>query len=384
MTTLLDQAIVEAEALREAAFHSAEAAVIEKYSGQIKEAVTHILEQEDFDLDVEEEDEMYGLPTPEEEDTAILDQVKTSVEQETGGMKPKVCLCPDEEEADIETTITAQEEEEDEQPGEETIVLDLAKLHEEIEALTEDDIVEGDGWGKDTEAFTGTEKKEEEEIEDVEKEKALEEDLELEEEIREAVKEIAESLKVDLGPTKSGWAGTPEPLMQHKAKQMLAMLQSDEHKEDFEAINKAVKKLQNENKNLQNTIENSAKKLKNKQTHIGKLTEAVTMMKEILEESNVVNAKLLYKVRVLENNSLNERQKSHLAEKLSEAKSVEEAKLIFETLQSSVGSTKRHSESLSEAVERSSSAMLLARKREATPSDQAPALDRWQTLAGLK
>jgi len=383
MSTLLDQAIVEAEALREAAFHSAEAAVIEKYSGQIKEAVTHILEQEDFDLDVEEEDEAFGLPTPEEEDTAILDQVKTSVEQETGGMKPKVCLCPDEEEADIETTITAQEEA-DEQPGEETIVLDLAKLHEEIEALTEDDIVEGDGYGKSPAAFTDTENEEKEEIEDVEKEKALEEDLSLEEEIREAVKEIAESLKVDLGLTKSGWAGTPEKIMQHKAKQLLAMLQSDEHKEDFEAINNAVKKLQNENKNLQTTIEDSGKKLKNKQTHIEKLTEAVTMMKEILEESNVVNAKLLYKIRVLENNSLNERQKSHLAEKLSEAKSVEEAKLIFETLQSSVGSTKRHPESLSEAVERSSSAMLLARKSGTTPNDQAPALDRWKTLAGLK
>jgi hypothetical protein len=86
----------------------------------------------------------------------------------------------------------------------------------------------------------------------------------------------------------------------------------------------------------------------------------------------------------LENNSLNERQKLHLAEKLSEAKSVEEAKLIFETLQSSVGSTKRHSESLSEAVESSSSAMLLARNREVTPSGQAPALDRWKALAGLK
>ena len=107
------------------------------------------------------------------------------------------------------------------------------------------------------------------------------------------------------------------------------------------------------------------------------------MMKEILEESNVVNAKLLYKVKVLESNSLNERQKSQVADKLSEAKSVEEAKLIFETLQSSVGSTKRHPESLSEAVERSSSTMLLAR-RAATPSDQAPALDRWKALAGLK
>ena len=189
---------------------------------------------------------------------------------------------------------------------------------------------------------------------------------------------------VETEPTKSGWAGTPEKLMQHKAKQLLAMLQSDEHREDFEAINNAVKKLQNENKDLEALLEEKDQELESKRIRVQKLTEAVTMMKEILEESNVVNARLLYKVKVLESNSLNERQKSQVAEKLSEAKSVEEAKLIFETLQSSVGSTKRHPESLSEAVERSSSALLVARKRDGAQSGQAPALDRWKALAGLK
>jgi hypothetical protein len=376
MTTLLDQAIVEAEALREAAFHSAEAAVIEKYSSQIKEAVSHILAEQDFNLDVEEEDEAWGPPTEEEEESEILDQVSTSVEQETAGMKPKVCLCPDEEGEETPALTIADEEQQEEEPGEETIVLDLARLEEQMNMLDEDLMEEaGGGYGKSPAAFTGTEKEEKEEIEDVEGEKALEEDI-TEADIKEALEEIAESLKVDIEPTKIGWGGTPDTLMRHKAKQMLAMLQSDEHKDDFEAMNKAVKELQSENKQLGKTI-------KNKDAYVEKLTEAVTMMKEILEESNIVNAKLLYKVRVLENNSLNERQKSHLAEKLSEAKSVEEAKLIFETLQSSVGSTKRHPESLSEAVERSSSAMLLARKRETTSNGQEPALDRWKTLAGL-
>ena len=379
MTTLLDQAIVEAETLREAAYNSAEAAVIEKYSEQIKEAVEQMLEQDDLFADEEE------MLAPEEEvvDDELMGQVKTSVEQDLDGMKPKMCLCPDDEPESVEAVVAADDAEQGEQPPEDTVILDLAKLQEELQAMSEEELTEGDDWGKSPAAYTGTEEEEEEEIEDVEDEKALEEDIS-EADIKEAIEKIAESLTVDIEPTKSGWAGTPEKLMQHKAKQLLAMLQSDEHKEDFEAINNAVKKLQNENKNLQTTIEDSTKKIKNKQTHIEKLTEAVTMMKEILEESNVVNAKLLYKVRVLENNSLNERQKSHLAEKLSEAKSVEETKLIFETLQSSVGSTKRHPESLSEAVERSSSAMLLARTSEATPNGQAPALDRWKRLAGLK
>jgi hypothetical protein len=352
MSTLLNQAIVEAEALREAALKSAEAAVVDKYSSQIKEAVEQLLQQEEEDLFGDD------VPLDDAEASDILDKVSTSAEEEDDAL----CLCPDEQE----------EEKRSAEPSHSDVIeLDLDRL---MESLKEG----GDSESAAAEAAT------EEEVEDVESEEALEEELTLTEEedisevdIKETIKEIAESLVVETEPTREGWAGTPHKIMQHKAKQLLAMLQSDEHKEDFEAINNAVKKLQNENKQLEKIVEK-------KETRIEKLAEAITMMKEILEESNVVNARLLYKVKVLENNSLNERQKSQVAEKLSEAKSVEEAKLIFETLQSSVGSTKRHPESLSEAVERSSSAMLLSRKRETTPSDQAPALDRWKALAGLK
>ena len=43
MSSMLEEAIVDAAALRDAALKNAEAAVIEKYSGQIKEAVEAIL-----------------------------------------------------------------------------------------------------------------------------------------------------------------------------------------------------------------------------------------------------------------------------------------------------------------------------------------------------
>ena len=39
MSNLLDQAIVDAEALKEVAMRNAEAAILDKFSGQIKEAV---------------------------------------------------------------------------------------------------------------------------------------------------------------------------------------------------------------------------------------------------------------------------------------------------------------------------------------------------------
>ena len=50
MSTLLEQAIVDAEALKEAAMKNAEASIIEKYSSEVKAAVASLIEQEGEDL----------------------------------------------------------------------------------------------------------------------------------------------------------------------------------------------------------------------------------------------------------------------------------------------------------------------------------------------
>ena len=51
MSTMLEQAIVDAQSLREAAVKSAEASIVEKYTDEVKNAVTKLLEQDD-DLDL--------------------------------------------------------------------------------------------------------------------------------------------------------------------------------------------------------------------------------------------------------------------------------------------------------------------------------------------
>ena len=104
-------------------------------------------------------------------------------------------------------------------------------------------------------------------------------------------------------------------------------------------------------------------------------------MKEKLQEVNLSNAKLLYQNRVLDSNSLNERQKDKIVETISNAKTVEETKIIFETLQSAVGSAVTHKpKSLNEVVTRRSSAFL-PRKEE---KRNDPFIERMKLLAGLK
>jgi len=119
------------------------------------------------------------------------------------------------------------------------------------------------------------------------------------------------------------------------------------------------------------------------QEKLDKYGTVITKLKTKLNESSLTNAKLLYQNRILNSVSLNERQKDKIAGAISNANSVEEAKLIFETLQSAVGSSKKKnmSKSLNEVVSRSSSAFIP--RKEVKPSNDAFS-ERMKRLAGLK
>ena len=105
-------------------------------------------------------------------------------------------------------------------------------------------------------------------------------------------------------------------------------------------------------------------------------------MRDHVDGVNVQNARLLYTNQVLTSDSLNERQKNQIVEAISKADSVDEAKVIFSTLQSAVGTNdKKAPKSLSEVVERRSSTLPRAQVSEAKKLD--PVSDRMKLLAGI-
>ena len=76
MPTLLEQAIIDAEQLKEAAQRNAEAAVIEKYQDEIRSAVETILEQDEgFDAGGGEGAEMM---TTDDGDIAFVEELPTT------------------------------------------------------------------------------------------------------------------------------------------------------------------------------------------------------------------------------------------------------------------------------------------------------------------
>ena len=337
MSSLLEQAIIDATALREAALKNAEASIIEKYAPEIKSAVNALLEQED-DLDAaaaELEGGMAGEGPAPADDAMGAAPAPADIDAPPAGLSGEdVCPCPDHGEAvELELTLEA-----------------LQEMAKELSVAEE---------GCPAEDGPPAEEAPEDEM-------IVEDEFVIDEA---AIASLVEELVVDITPQKSGWAGTPEPIMHHNLELELAHRASTEVKEDNKALKKAIEELSESNTNLKK----SNKTLK----------ETVLKLKSAFDDMSASNAKLLYTNRILSSPSLNERQKENIVEAISKAGSVDEAKVIYETLQSAGGTPRRKSvpQSLSEAIKRSSSAVLPRRQPERTTDT---AIDRLQILAGIK
>lgn len=320
MSSLLEQAIIDASALKEAAVKNAETAILNKYSSDIKEAVESLLEQEDEDI----------LDTPDL-DTPDIPLAGAPIDE-----------------------------------AEEVITLDFEELKEMAETLAEKDqeLIGSEYTHSAASEEGGQMSPPETEVEKVDVDVALEEDIDLAD-----LDNILEELVVDIDPRKSGWAGTPEETMNYKEEMELARRSSTEAKEKAEELQSAVERLSEENEIL-----------KNKNT---KIIGAFNALKENFDKVNLSNARLLYTNRTLANNSLNERQKHKIVEALSNAVSIEEAKVIFETLESAVGSVsgKARPQSLRETVERPSATLP---RRAPARNIETPVMERMKILAGIK
>ncbi len=326
MSTMLEQAIVDAKALREAAVKSAESAIVEKYNDEVKDAISKLLEQEDemgMDLGMEPEAEV-------EVDSTAMAQV------------PMAHLSSDEEDivvVDLDDIIAAAESEEGE---EEAVELDREEIADEV------------GLELDDEAPFNRD----------------DEEIDLDE--SELVDMFKEILVVDVPQIELDRAH--ERLTQDQVEQ-------DERAETVDTSGMDEEDAEDLVRNSEKNEQNEALKKENQS-----LKELLGQVKNKLEEINLQNARLLYANRVLGDSSLNEQQKTKIAELVSGARSVEEAKMVYETLQKTMaGIQKEAPQSLSEVVSKRSSVILSGNRNEDRTADAgSPTYSRWATLAGTK
>ena len=345
---LLEEAIIDAEALKEAALKNAEQAVLEKYAPEVRQAIDSLLEQENpamMDPTMQ--------AAPEEVDVPLA---------ATGG--ENLCPCPDDEEVitisigDLEKAISDIARS-NKTPQEEEPAMD-AGMDMGAELPVEEPAPEG-------EEMTSPEEEEEEPV-------ALQEELEITEElISSLLSEMEKDEEEKDEEEKDEEDDKDEVMQENKSLQSQNSKLLVEHKKAkkqnsllTEQIGKLLEKheqLLEENKNFKQTLSTVSKRL---------------------EESNLMNAKLLYKNQALSSDSLNERQKNKIVEAISQADSVDDAKMIYETLCNAVGSfEKKAPQSLSEAVETRSSFVMKARQQNNT-GESNPLFSKWQKIAGIK
>ena len=418
MSNLLNEAIVDAKALREAALRNAEAAVVDKYSQEVQTTLEKLLEQEE-ELGADLGGDL-GSPTEEPLDAAgegeealeddLSDDVPYSAANDIGGEDSTglreapvsgdtVELTIDVDalqEAVRELEQSIEEDEEinvNEEDLMELIASELAEAAELVDADTageasaaeseaEEDEFEASGEGGegpvsekkgDKGPYAGGARHKAGVDDDGDgvpdggdKDK---DDPEIQEEdIDFLVDEIVERLTVDMGATLSGWAGRSSESQKYEMEREMAHRRSTDVEEEIQTLKKAYEELVLENKQLNKSLENHK--------------QVVGRLEETLQEVNLSNARLLYTNRVLGNASLNERQKTKIADAISQAGSVTEAKTIYQTLESAVpAAPKRSTQSLSEAIRRHSTSVIRASRKESTSSD--PFSDRMKKLAGI-
>ena len=395
MSNLLNEAIVDATALRQAALKNAETVVIEKYSEEVKSTLEQLLEQEDLGFDVG------GAEAAVDPAAAVPDPVADPLAPagEEGGTGEEVEALDEEDDIPLGATndfgeLEGKNLKDFPATGEDVeLSIDLGALQEAIEKLSEEDEIEINeaeldallelADDDDTEAEGGTEEagemaspkssgaageataaEEAAETEEFDGGKGLGEKLSRDD----LVDAIVERLTVDMGAELSGWAGRSSEDIKYELARALAHRRSTDVEDELQVMKKAQEELVFENKQL--TEQNSQYK------------QAFQELKENLQDVNLSNARLLYTNRVLRNTSFNERQKSKIAEAISSAGSVTEARTIYDTLQSTVEATpKKSPQSLSEAIGRRSSVIRASRATEKPSAD--PHTERMKKLAGI-
>lgn len=397
MSSMLEQAIVDATALREAALKNAEQAIIEKYAPQIKDAVESLLEGNDTGIGVGSyvrhlESNQIGRVHAIDEDgvqvegrdgkafLAEMDQLEEAEmlhEEEMGaasvatsaGISAPIASAPQsvvdpssQAELSMEFDFDPSDFEIDLNQVKAAAIDDPMSSGEELE--TTQDLLGDLGAeesGDDLLADLGDDELSLQEMIDMVTEILTEEEEEV----------IEEELAVDLKADKHGWITTDEGTLGHDQELQLASMEDTKYKEENEALEKRVAELQ---ESLEETTNDAHK-----------LLGVVEQLKTNLDEALVSNARLVYSNKTLSDASLNERQKSKIVEAIALANSAEEAKTLHETLTATVGSTTNDGpQSLSESVNRRSNlSAIMPRRKDKVVTESMSFADRMKKLAGI-
>jgi len=338
-SNLLKEAIADADAIKKLAIENAKASLNEAFDSKIKSMLAARLneeaddEMEEGDEDTMEEARRKKAPVEDDED---------DIEDEAPRETKKAPIEDDEEEDetdeayDIDEILAEMEDYDKMEENEEDDTMDEGSYEEQDENYDEMD--EEVNWYR---RKKGLDEAEEDGEDGEDDEKHVDEELDLEALIREM-------------------EGDDDKLHEE-----------DETDEEEENKYKAPK---GKGKNAE--MEEMKEELYENRRQVKKLIQKV-------QESNLINAKLLYLNKVLRNHNLNEQQKIKVITAFDRATTAKEAKIVFESLNEAFSvKIERRKNGLKESFGFASKAAGTSTKREIITEVDSQ-VSRWQKLAGI-
>ena len=328
-TDLLKEAIADADAIKKLAIENAKASLNESFDSKIKSMLAAKL-QEDADQDMEDMEEEYDE----------TDEAKKMDMEDTDETKHSKMDDEDTDESfDIDAILAEMEGDEED---------DMKHEAKKKKASEEDVEDEEEDVEDEMEEPKASKRKKTSDDEEESGEDQMEETIDLDALIAEMMGE-AEDDEVDEG----SYSDDEDPMDETYGKD------EDEDEEEDDKVQKMKEELYE--------IKRQAKQLAAK-----------------VNETNLINAKLLYLNKVLRNHTLSEQQKIKVVAAFDKASSVKEAKIVFESLNEALNIKSQNTKtSLKESLGFASKATGTSTKREII-SESFADRERWQKLANIR
>jgi hypothetical protein len=337
-TNLLKEAIAEADAIKKMAIENAKSSLNEAFDSKIKSMMAARLEEEADDLDLEEE---YEEGYDDEKNEA------------------------DHSEPDGDESMEEKYDEEEEGEGaDEAFNLDaiLAEL-EAGEVEEGDEVMEEEAEEDEAEEEMPKKKKEEEPAEEEE------EDMDEEIDIAALLAEMED--------------GEEDEMKDDEMKE--GEMKDEEDKDEVASLEEEMMSLLEKMKQAK-----AAKEKKEEPKESEELQEIKRQAAELAQkvnETNLINAKLLYLNKILRKYNLSEQQKIKVISAFDKAETVNESKIVHESLDQAFSVKNDNVKSgLKESIGFASSAAGTSTKRvinEGVVGDVDKQVSRWQKLAGI-
>ena len=407
--TLLNEAIAEAESIRDAALANAKAALEESFAPHIKEMFSKKVQEMESDEDEKIEEMKEKGDKKEELEEMAADDFRRknspshNMDGEGGPVNPqphkagKSTIQEEEEEVELDALLSQLDEEMDSEDKdmkegydkEDDKKVDEAEDHDDDKKMDEMEATEDEKHLKEEEGEEEAGEEMEMDMDDPEI------DLEemTEEQLMDLIRDVIDELE-DKGEIEAdgGEEADAEIEIEDEEEMMEGEEEVDEavgkwkvrnKMEESDDVEEGVGKWDIKKKTMEEGEDLDESKHEDDDKAMEEALSEINKLKADLQEVNLLNAKLLYANKIFRSKNLSESKKVKVLESFDKAATVKEAKLIFETLNEGVESRERRRPA--RGVKGSASKTTNVIKENKQPIVESnDMVARFQKLAGIK